>query len=117
MWLVSGDPKIGQAIEKLEGDSDRAAGIVAAAVVETRLEEAIKRHLKDDPEKLKNDRAVRLGHLAWKSTCILAGDAKRRTTHADTDLQDPRKRYIIAAQVLNYALGSTEPSFNESIII
>jgi hypothetical protein len=64
MWLVSGDPKIGQAIEKLEGDSDRAAGIVAAAVVETRLEEAIKRHLKDDPEKLKNDRAVRLGHLA-----------------------------------------------------
>src|SRR5215207_10013598 len=42
LWYGAGDTRIDpRAFEQLDKDSDRAAGLVAAAIVEQRLEEAI----------------------------------------------------------------------------
>ncbi len=43
-WLATNDDER-NAIAQLDNDSDRAAGIVAAAIVENRLEQAIKSRL------------------------------------------------------------------------
>ena len=60
MWVVSGHPALGAAIEQLEKDSDRAVGVVAAAIVEQRLSELILLHLHKTDQKIL-ERIFRVG--------------------------------------------------------
>jgi DNA-binding MltR family transcriptional regulator len=56
--------------EQLEGDSDRAAGIVAAAILEKRLEQAIISTMKHCDKKMQNDQFEGKGPLSTFSSKI-----------------------------------------------
>jgi DNA-binding MltR family transcriptional regulator len=48
IWFVGGSDEIYRAIQKIETDSDRAVAIVAAAILETHITNAIKRRWRED---------------------------------------------------------------------
>jgi len=191
-WLVSGDKDIANAILQLDKESDRAAAIIAASIVEIRLEEAIKTRLRKDEAATKKmfdpnrplfdlgpkiDLAYLLSMLSaaayadLKNFCTIRNhfahrlditdfstsaikdrcfnfklvdhhvgtitkeelekiindpgvaaleDAKKvmamppekrgimwRSTGADEALKNPKRRYILTAQLLSYSFGST----------